>query len=137
MSGVELAHLLAVQGSMSGRLFGKVGQMNAAKPKLVALKKTSAPKPKRERGAAKMQEAADEILGRDCKPIIEALSSNGKKGQMQSTKFLYGLAQTAEASTEGEGGASKFRSIALEWANSPEWKGESEAEQADEENGAN
>ena len=30
-----------------------------------------------------------------------------------------------------------FRSIALEWANSPEWKGESETEKADEEGGAN
>jgi hypothetical protein len=112
--------------------------MNAGKPKRVALKKApSVPKSKRERGAAKMQEAADEILSRDCKPLIEALSSNGKKGQTQSAKFLYGLAQTAEASTEGESGASMFRSIALEWANSPEWKGESETEKADEEGGAN
>jgi hypothetical protein len=99
-------------------------------------KKTSTPEQKRKRGAAKMREAADEILNRDCKPIVEALSSNGKKGQMQSVKLLYDLAQTAEVSTEGEGGASKFRSIALEWANSPEWKGESEAEKADEQDGA-
>ncbi len=126
-----------VQGSISGRLSGKVGQMKAAKPNLVALKKKKSAPAKRKRGAVKMRETADEILGRDCKPIVEALSSNGKKGQMQSARFLYGLAQTAEASTEGEGGASKFRSIALEWANSPEWKGESETEKADEENGAN
>jgi hypothetical protein len=105
--------------------------MNAAKVKLVAMKKkTSDPKPKRKRGAAKMREAADKIVGRDCKPILEALSSNGKKGQTLSAKFLYSLAQSAEASTEGEG-ARKFRSIALEWANSPEWKGDSEPEESD------
>jgi hypothetical protein len=112
--------------------------MNATKQKPVSAdKKASAPKLKRGRAAAKMRKAADEILVRDCKPIIEALSSNGKKGQMDSAKFLYGLAQTAEASTEGEGGASKFRSIALQWANSPEWKGESEAETAVEDGESN
>lgn len=78
-----------------------------------------------------MREAADEIVSRDCKPIVEALSSNGKKGQMLSAKFLYSLAQSAEASGESEG-ARKFRSIALEWANSPEWKGDSSEEQSNE-----
>lgn len=74
-----------------------------------------------------MREAADKIVGRDCKPIVEALSSNCKKGQMLSAKFLYGLAQLAESSGEGDG-ARKFRSIATEWANSPEWKGDLEPE---------
>ncbi|MGA9584553.1 MAG: hypothetical protein WBQ95_04445 [Terracidiphilus sp.] len=106
--------------------------MNAAKPKLVAMKKkTRAPKPKRKRGAAKMREAADKIMSRDCKPIVEALSSNGKKGQILSAQFLYNLAQSAEASGESEG-ARKFRSIALEWANSPEWKGDSPEEKSGE-----
>ncbi|HMG86451.1 MAG TPA: hypothetical protein VK574_11925 [Terracidiphilus sp.] len=108
--------------------------MNAVRPKLVAIEKkvTIVPKPKRKRGAAKMREAADKIVGRDCKPIVEALSSNCKKGQMLSAKFLYGLAQLAEASGEGES-ARKFRSIATEWANSPEWKSELEAETPAEE----
>lgn len=109
--------------------------MNAAKPKIVAMKKkaTNAPKAKRKRGAAKMREAADKIVGRDCKPIVEALSSNCKKGQMLSAKFLYGLAQLAEASGEGDS-AHKMRSIATEWANSPEWNGDAVAEtQAEEE----
>jgi hypothetical protein len=107
--------------------------MNAAKPKLVAMKKkaTSVPKPKRKRGAAKMREAADKIVGRDCKPIVEALSSNCKKGQMPSAKFLYGLAQLAEASGEGDG-ARKIRSIAKEWANSPEWEGDALEEKNNE-----
>jgi hypothetical protein len=105
--------------------------MNAAKPKLVTMKKkASALKPKRKRGAAKMREAADKILGRDCKPIVEALSKNCQKGQSLSAKFLYGLAHSAEESTEGEG-TRKFHSIALEWANSPEWKGDSEPEESD------
>jgi hypothetical protein len=111
--------------------------MNAAKSKLIAMKKRKgAPNPKRKRGATKLREAADEILSRDCNPIVEALSSNGKKGQIQSARFLYGLAELAEASTESEGGARMLRSIALEWANSPEWNGEAGAEKADEEDGA-
>jgi hypothetical protein len=100
--------------------------MNAAKPKLVAMTKkkaTSATKPKRKRGAAKMRDVADKIVGRDCKPIIEALSANGKKGQMPSAKFLYNLAHSAEEAAEGEG-ACKFRSMASELANSPQWTGD-------------
>jgi hypothetical protein len=111
--------------------------MKTAKPKLVTMKKkASAPKPQDKRGAAKMREAADEIVGRDCKPIIEALSSNCKNGETLSAKFLYSLAHSAEESTEGEGGASKLRSIATEWANSPEWIGDSEAEETGEEDDA-
>ncbi len=79
-----------------------------------------------------MREAADKIVGRDCKPIVEALSSNCKKGQAFSAKFLYGLAQQAEASGEGDS-ARKMRSIATEWANSPEWKGDLEGETRAEE----
>lgn len=134
---VSIRKSSTVRGSISGRLSGKVGQMNAPKPKIVPLtKKTSAPKPERTSGASQMREAANEIVARDCKPIVEALSSNSQKGQMQSARFLYSLAQTAEASGEGGGGAEMFRSIALEWANSPEWKGETEAETADEEDDA-
>ncbi len=137
MSELSISQFLDGQGCIGGRLSGKVGQMNAAKPKLVDLnKKKKAPRPKGKRAAAQMREAADEIVCRDCKPIVEALSSKSKKGHIQSAKFLYGLAQTAEASAEGEGGAETFRSIALEWANSPEWKGETEAEITDEEDGA-
>lgn len=77
-----------------------------------------------------MREAADKILGRDCKPIVEALSKNCQKGQSLSAKFLYGLAHSAEESKEGEA-ASEFHSIAQEWANSPEWKGDPETEESD------
>ena len=42
---------------------------------------------------------------------------------MLSAKFLYSLAQFAEAAGEGEG-ARKIRSMATEWANSPEWEGD-------------
>ncbi len=74
-----------------------------------------------------MREAADKIVGRDCEPIVEALSSNCKKGETLSAKFLYGLARDNEKSGEGEG-AREFRSVATEWANSPEWKGDPEEE---------
>ena len=101
--------------------------MNATKEKLVVLdkkKKTKATKPtaRRKTGAAKMREAADEVVGRDCKPIMDALSTNGKNGQILSAKFLYELAHTAEEDGEGES-AEDFRSMALALANSPEWGG--------------
>ena len=85
-----------------------------------------------------MREAADKILGRDCKSIVEALSSNCKKGQMLSTRFLYDLAQFAEQQGEGED-AGIFRSIATEWANSPEWEGDASEEKSnlDDEAGNN
>ena len=100
--------------------------MNATKPKLVAMekkKKTSAAEQKRKQGAEKMRDAAAKIVGRDCKPIVEALSSNGKKGQMLSAKFLYQLAEQNEQAGEGES-ARKFRSMAAELANAPEWNGD-------------
>jgi hypothetical protein len=110
--------------------------MDVVKPKVVAMKGKAArvPKAKRKRGAAKMREAADKIVGRDCKPILEALSSNGQKGQTLSAKFLYGLAQSAEDSDEADG-ASKFRKVALAWANSQ--SGDSNAEEPGEETDEN
>ena len=110
---------------------GKLEIMDVVKPKVVAMKGKAAraPKAKRKRGAAKMREAADKIVGRDCKPILEALSSNGQKGQTLSAKFLYGLAQSAEDSGEADG-ANKFRKAALAWANSQ--SGDSNAEEPGE-----
>ena len=101
--------------------------MNATKPKLVEMqkkqkKKAGAARPKRKRGAAKMREAADKIVARECRPIVEALATNGKKGQMLSAKFLYSLAESAETSDENNG-AHKLRSMAMELANSPQWTG--------------
>lgn len=99
--------------------------MNAAEKKLVVLEKKKASHKKRKprSGAAKMREAADKAVGRECKPIVNALSENGKKGQMLSAKFLYGLAHEAEELGEGNS-ARTFRSMALELANSPEGKGD-------------
>jgi len=79
-----------------------------------------------------MREAADKIVGRDCKPIVEALSTNCKKGQTLSAKFLYGLARENEDTGEGDG-ARNMRSIATEWANSPQWEGDPEADTPAEE----
>jgi hypothetical protein len=116
---------------------GMVRQMSAAKTKLVVMdqkkKKTTGKKPRRKKGAAKMREAADKVVGRDCKPIVEALSANGQKGQMQSAKFLYGLAQSLEEAGEGEG-ARQFRSVATELAMAPEWNGDAaKPDRSDEE----
>ena len=82
-----------------------------------------------------MREAADEVVGRDCKTFIEALSENSKKGRVQSTKFLYSLAHSAEEVGEDEGGAHKFRSMAMELASFPEWKSDSAEEKPHEEEG--
>jgi hypothetical protein len=106
--------------------------MNAAKPKLVLLEKqASETKPKSKGGAAQMREAADMFMEQDCLEIAEALSKNSKNGQIQSIKFLYELSERNAQSGEGDG-AHKFRSIATEWANSPEWKGDSSEEKSNE-----
>ncbi len=111
--------------------------MNATKKKLLVMEKkkktTNAikPKAKPKAGAAKMREAADKVVGRDCKPIILALSTNGKKGQILSAKFLYELARSAEEAGEAKN-ARTFRSMALELVNSPEWQGEPVKENTEE-----
>ena len=74
-----------------------------------------------------MREEADKVVRRDCKPIVEALSANCKKGQMLSVKFLYDLARQNEDSHKGDE-APATGSIATEWLNSPEWKEDTEAE---------
>lgn len=101
--------------------------MSATREKLVVLDKKETTKAKKSKakkktGAAKMRKAADAVVGRDCGPIIDALSTNGRNGKIQSAKFLYELAHTAEEAGEGEN-AEDFRNMALELANSPEWKG--------------
>jgi len=114
------------------------GQMSIAKPKVVEIEKKQAKKktrtaaPKRKRGAAKMREAADKIIGRECKPIVEALAKNGKNGQIQSAKFLYQLSEGAEASSDGDG-ARNFRSMAMELANAPQWQGDPDPQKPDDE----
>ena len=111
--------------------------MSIAKPKVVEIEKKQEKKnrrttaPKRKRGAAKMREAADKIIGRECKPIVEALAKNGKNGQIQSAKFLYQLSEGAEASSESDG-ARNLRSMALELANSPQWEGDPEQQKLDD-----
>jgi hypothetical protein len=108
--------------------------MNAAKPE-VAVKGKKATAKKHKRGAEKMREEADKVVGRDCKSLIEALSENGQKGLMQSAKFLYSLAHSAEELDEDGDGAHKFRSMAMELASSPEWKSNSAEEKPHEEEG--
>ena len=100
--------------------------MSAAGNKLIVLdtnKAASSKKKKSKTGAAKMRKAADDAVGLHCEPIVNALAENGKKGQMLSAKFLYGLAHDAEELGEGEN-AQTFRRLALELADSPEWKGD-------------
>jgi hypothetical protein len=107
----------------SGRRPGLVGQMNASKPKLAIVeKKASDSKPKGRSGAAHMRDAADLVMEQDCLEIAEALSKSSKNGQIQSAKFLYELAQEKEKAGE-DSAARKFRSMASELANAPQWTG--------------
>ena len=78
-----------------------------------------------------MREAADKIIGRECKPIVEALAKNGKNGLIQSAKFLYQLSEGAEASSDGDG-ARNFRSMAMELANAPQWQGDPDPRRPDD-----
>ena len=76
-----------------------------------------------------MREAADMFLEQDCLEIGEALSKNSKNGQIQSIKFMYELSEKKAQSGDG---ARKMRSIATEWANSPEWEGDAPEEKINE-----
>lgn len=107
--------------------------MNAAKPQLVVNNpKTSEPKSNAGRGASELREAIDIFLELDSMEIAEALSKCSKGGKIESIKFMYALAREKEKAGEGES-ARKFRSIATEWANSPQWTGDSEPETSAEE----
>jgi hypothetical protein len=98
--------------------------MNASKSKLAIVeKKASDPKTKSRSGAAHMREAADLVMEQGCLEIAEALSKSSKNGQILSAKFLYELSEKKEKAGEGEG-AHKFRSMASELANAPQWTGE-------------
>jgi hypothetical protein len=74
------------------------------------------------RGAAKLREAVDEVLIRDSQQLAEALSKNGQKGKVQSTKFMYELSEAGEA-TDGDEDAEEIRNMALALARSPQWGG--------------
>jgi hypothetical protein len=111
--------------------------MNAAKPQLVVNNpKTSETKSNAGRGASELREAVDIFLEQDSMEIAEALSKCSKSGKIQSIQFMYALAKEKEKAGESES-ARKFRSIATEWANSPEWKGDLEPETSAEEEDAN
>lgn len=102
--------------------------MNAPKPLLVASNQNaSETKSNTGRGAAELREAVDIVLEQDSMEIAEALSKCSKSGKIQSIQFMYALAREKEKAGESES-ARKFRSIAAEWANSPEWTGDLEPE---------
>ncbi|WP_348264073.1 hypothetical protein P8935_05945 [Telmatobacter sp. DSM 110680] len=98
--------------------------MNASKRKLAIVEKeANESKPKSRSGAAHMREAADLVMEKDSLEIAKALSKSSKNGQIQSIKFLYELAEHNEKAGEDDG-ARKFRSMASELANAPEWTGD-------------
>lgn len=113
-----------------------VRQMNASTEQVAEIPNADRTKePKRGSGAAKLREAADKILSRDSQDLAEALSTSGKSGKIQSTKFLYELSDAGDERDEQED-AQKLRSIALELANAPQWTGPLPSEMDDEEDEA-
>jgi hypothetical protein len=107
--------------------------MNVAKPMLVVSNQNASETKSNTRpGAAELREAVDIFLEHDSMEIAEALSKCSKSGKIQSIQFMYALAKEKEKAGESES-AHKFRSIATEWANSPEWKGNLEPETSAEE----
>jgi hypothetical protein len=119
-----------------GRLPGMVEQMNTSKPKIVEIKKkgkTNAAKRKAEtkRGSVKLREAANRVMGRDSKKLAEALAENGKKGQLQSIKFMYEISDDGAEDDEMTG-AQKVQSMALRLASAPQWTGPLPTEDDDE-----
>lgn len=113
-----------------------VRQMNAVTEKAAENSMAETTKePKRGSGATRLREAADRILSRDSQDLAEALSTSGKSGKIQSTKFLYELSDAGDERDEQED-AQKLRSIALELANAPQWTGPLPSEMDDEEDEA-
>ena len=83
------------------------------------------PKTKRVRGNAieKLTKATARYVRRNSDELAKALFTRALEGDVNCTKLLVSLIEKAPPPK------TNFRSIALEWANSPEWKGpESDAE---------
>lgn len=103
--------------------------MSAEEPKLVEgqkkqqPKKTIRKKAKRKPAAARLRAAVDKTAAKECKAVADALVKNAKAGEVQSMKLLYSMARSAEERQESEG-PHKLRNMAMELANSPQWKGD-------------
>jgi len=106
--------------------------MDAVKTQPAVIEKqASETKRKATKGAAQMRAAADIFLEQDCLEIASALSEKSTEGYIQSARFLYTLAETDEQSSQDTAEDTSY-SIAREWANSPEWNGDSTLEERSE-----
>jgi hypothetical protein len=74
-------------------------------------------------GARELCQAADMILDEDCLEIAKALSKSGKEGHLQSIKFLYELAKSANESDHDDDDSRSSRQ-ARELAAEPQWQDE-------------
>lgn len=109
-----------------------VRPMHAVTEKVIEFPDARSTKEKKPgRGAARLREAADEVLSRDSQALAEALSKNGQSGKYQSTKFMYELSEAGTTIDDTED-ASKIRSMALELASAPPWTGPLPSETDDE-----
>lgn len=81
-------------------------------------------------GAASLRKAADKVLSRDSEALAEALSKSGQDGKIQSTKFIYELAD-AETAQDDREDSEEIRRLVLELENAPQWKGPLPSERDD------
>jgi hypothetical protein len=88
------------------------------------------PKPKRVRGNAieRLTRATARHVRDNSDNLANALFAQALKGDVNCTKLLVALIEKIPPRKRKR----KFKSIALEWANSPEWKGPEYDGEADE-----
>ncbi|MFZ0743019.1 MAG: hypothetical protein WAM85_01365 [Terracidiphilus sp.] len=86
-------------------------------------------------GAEDMRAAADLVLQKHCMEIAEKLAASSLEGHIQSSRFLYVLADKNQELGVIEN-TPEFRSLALVLANEPQWPGESSEETAETEGGS-
>jgi hypothetical protein len=82
-------------------------------------------------GAAMMRQAADEVLRDRCMDIAFALANSSIDGHIQSSKFLYELADENQKLGPVEI-VQQFHSVATDFANEPEWTGDPSEESLEE-----
>lgn len=82
------------------------------------------------RGAAELRAAADMFLDAKCIEIAESLAESSLKGHIQSTKFLFALAD-GHQELDAEEVSGQLRSLATEWAAEPQWIAEMNEQMAE------
>jgi hypothetical protein len=76
--------------------------------------------PDNSKGAESLRQAADRILRQKCDAIAQALAKSSMEGHIQSTRFLYLLAE-GQDKLEAAKVVQTLHSLAIELSQEPEW----------------